>query len=153
MCTPVTRSRPNSDIPRDDGSTARPDKTSPAPDRAVDSIGLLIASHSTRVDRPRRNRVPPQHSHRAREKEEVLQQFVKFGDQKWVTESDDLQRRRAAVLHYVVSVGDGQRSNYRPNLDGDLVLYDADLELSPSAIDRTPELIDEIRDLRAIPDI
>ncbi|MFD4404597.1 hypothetical protein ACFWPH_17740 [Nocardia sp. NPDC058499] len=54
----------------------------------------------------------------------AVQQFVEFGPWKWATKYDDLQRQRAAVLHYVIGAADGQRGNYGADGSGDLVLYD-----------------------------
>ncbi|MEU1985593.1 hypothetical protein [Nocardia sp. NPDC019395] len=57
-------------------------------------------------------------------REGSIQQFVEFGGVKWAMGFDDLQRQRAAVLHHVIGAADGQRGNYRPDRNGNLVLFD-----------------------------
>lgn len=68
--------------------------------------------------------VPPTALVNTQGREGMVQQFVDFGPMTWVNGFDDAQRQRAAVLHYVIGAGDGRRGNYRPDRNGNLVLYD-----------------------------
>ncbi|WP_157181852.1 hypothetical protein [Nocardia testacea] len=56
--------------------------------------------------------------------EGMVQRFVDFGPAKHALGFDRIQRQQAAVLHYVIGAADGQRTNYRPDRSGNLVLYD-----------------------------
>ncbi len=53
-----------------------------------------------------------------------VQQFIELGRGKRWDEFDPVQQQQAAVLHYVIGNSDGHRSNYRPDLVGDLVSFD-----------------------------
>ncbi|WP_157224141.1 hypothetical protein [Nocardia paucivorans] len=53
-----------------------------------------------------------------------VQQFVELGRGKRWDEFDPVQQQQVAVLHYVIGNSDGHRSNYRPDLHGDLVSFD-----------------------------
>lgn len=53
-----------------------------------------------------------------------VQQFIELGRGKRWDEFDPIQQQQAAVLHYVIGNSDGHRSNYRPDLGGNLVSFD-----------------------------
>jgi hypothetical protein len=53
-----------------------------------------------------------------------VQQFVELARGKRWDEYDPIQQQQVAVLHYVIGNSDGHRTNYRPDLNGNLVTFD-----------------------------